>query len=183
MRNLKFGIGLLIAILGLTVNACAGINPGNASGGNTARPNVAKVGDLAPEINLKTMTGEQFVLSQLKGKAVLVNFWATWCGPCRAEFPAFVRKTKEYADKGFVIVGINTQDDNSDEGVLTFMRNSVVNFTIARDLDGNVAKMYRVTGLPTSYFIDRNGIIRDVVIGGPIPDEKIDEVVTKLLQY
>jgi hypothetical protein len=63
------------------------------------------------------------------------------------------------------------------------MRNSVVNFTIARDLDGNVAKMYRVTGLPTSYFIDRAGIIRDVVIGGPIPDEKIDEVVTKLLQY
>ncbi|MBI5304183.1 MAG: TlpA family protein disulfide reductase [Chloroflexi bacterium] len=174
--------GILI-FSAMLLSACGMISPSASTSANTnasARPSIVKIGDLAPEIKLKSMTGELVVLSQLKGKIVLVNFWATWCGPCRAEFPAFVRKTKEYADKDFVILGVNTQDENTDEGVLAFMRNSLVNFTIMRDLDGSAARAYRVTGLPTSVFIDRAGIVRDIIVGGPIPDAKIDEEIAKL---
>jgi thiol-disulfide isomerase/thioredoxin len=179
----------MILILASFISACAGINlPGlSAPSANqpsqpsaSGRPSTVKIGDLAPEINLRTMSGEQVVLSGWRGKAVLVNFWATWCGPCRAEFPAFVRKMKEYEGKGFVILGVNTQDENTDDGVQTFMRNSVVNFPIVRDLDGKAARAYRVTGLPTSIFIDRTGIVRDIIIGGPITDAKLDEEFAKL---
>lgn len=188
MNAKRFRIGVLGFLLALTLSACAGITlPGASAPASNApsasgRPSIVKIGDLAPEIKLKTFAGEAVVLSELKGKAVLVNFWATWCAPCRAEFPAFARKTKEYADKGFVILGVNTQDENTDEGVQTFMRNSLVNFTIVRDYDGSVSRAYRVSGLPTSIFIDRAGIVRDIIVGGPLTDAKLDEMIGKLLQ-
>jgi thiol-disulfide isomerase/thioredoxin len=179
MRTRSILIAIFIGAVLLTLGACSmlptnvlGTRNDNPGGG---RPTTAKIGALAPEINLKSMTGDQIVLSQLVGRPVLVNFWATWCAPCRAEFPAFARKYKELKDQGFVILGVNTQDDNSDEGVLTFMRNSVVNFPIVRDRDDRLSAMYNVRGLPTSIFIDKQGIIRDIVIGGPMTDEFIDQ--------
>jgi len=187
MNAKLFRNGVLGFLLVLSLSACAGIalpgvkSPaGNAPSAN-ARPSIVKIGDLAPEIKLKTFAGEAVVLSELKGKAVLVNFWATWCAPCRAEFPAFARKSKEYADQGFVILGVNTQDENTDEGVQTFMRNSLVNFTVVRDYDGSVSRAYRVSGLPTSVFIDRAGVVRDIIVGGPLTDAKLDEMIGKLL--
>lgn len=183
MRSRVIGITVFVALLLLILGACNAFpfNSFGATLGNTSsRPNVAKIGDLAPEIDLTSMTGDQIVLSKLVGRPVLVNFWATWCGPCRAEFPAFVRKYKEYQDKDFVILGVNTQDDNSDEGVLTFMRNSMVNFPIVRDAGDRLSRVYNVRGLPTSIFIDRQGIIRDIVIGGPMSDDFIDKQFAKI---
>lgn len=178
--------GILGLLLVLMLSACAGISlPGMSAPASNApapsgRPSTVKIGELAPEIKLNTLDGTTVALSELKGKKVLVNFWATWCGPCRAEFPTFVRKTKEYADKDFVILGVNTQDENTDEGVQNFMRNSLVNFTVVRDRDGAVSRAYRVTGLPTSIFIDRAGIVRDIVVGGPMPDEFVQAQIDKL---
>lgn len=187
MRSTAIGVTAFVALLLLILGACSvfpfssfGTAPANPN--TSSRPTVAKIGDLAPEIDLVSMTGDRIVLSKLVGKAVLVNFWATWCGPCRAEFPAFVRKYKEYKDKDFVILGVNTQDDNSDEGVLTFMRNSVVNFPIVRDVGDKLSRVYNVRGLPTSVFIDRQGIIRDIVIGGPMTDDFIDKQFAKINQ-
>ena len=183
MRSRTIGITAFVALLLLILGACNAFpfnSLGTASENSSSRPTVAKIGGLAPEINLKSMTGDQIVLSKLVGRPVLVNFWATWCGPCRAEFPAFVRKYKEYKDKEFVILGVNTQDDNSDEGVLTFMRNSVVNFPVVRDVGDQLSRVYNVRGLPTSIFIDRQGIIRDIVIGGPMTDDFIDKQFAKI---
>ena len=175
---LALALFFLLATTGL--GACNAITANVPAAGGANRPASVKIGDLAPEIDLKTMTGETFTLSKLQGKIVLVNFWATWCGPCRAEFPAFVRKSEQYRAQGFIVVGVNTQDPNSDEGVLTFMRNSVVNFPIVRDPEDRLSRAYRITGLPTSFFIDRNGIVRDIVIGGPMTDEYLDKQIEKL---
>ncbi len=159
----------------LALSAC-----GSANAATNSRPTTAKIGDLAPEIALKSMTGDQIALSKLEGHPVLVNFWATWCGPCREEFPALVRKYKQYKDQGFVVIGVNYQDENTDEGVMTFMRDTLVNFPIVRDTGDRVGRMYRINGLPTSYFIDKTGVIRDVVVGGPMTDDFIDKEFAKI---
>ncbi len=152
----------------------------SAPASGSTRPTSVKIGDLAPEINLKSVTGDQITLSKLEGKPVLVNFWATWCGPCRQEFPSLVRLYKKYQDQGLVVVGVNFQDDNSDDGVRTFMRNTLVSFPVVRDVGERVGRMYRVNGLPTSIFVDRKGIVRDIVVGGPMTDEFLDQQWAKI---
>ena len=176
MKATALGIAAFVALLLLGLGACNLIptNLGGASGTASGRPTTVKIGEPAPEIDLPTLTGEQVTLSKLQGRPVLVNFWATWCGPCRQEFPAFVRKYKQYQDQGFVILGVNTGDSNSDDGVLTFARNTLVTFPIMRDRDERLAQMYNVRGLPTSIFIDRKGIVRDIVIGGPMEEAFVD---------
>lgn len=189
MRIKSLLIALALGALLLTLGACSGISIGGLSIGGggpapagSARPTVAKIGDLAPEIALMSLTGDEIILSKLQGRPVIVNFWATWCGPCREEFPALVRKYKQYQDKDLVIIGVNYQDDNSDEGVRTFMRNTLVNFPIVRDTGDRVGRMYRVNGLPTSIFIDRQGIVRDIVVGGPMTDAFLDTQIAKISQ-
>jgi cytochrome c biogenesis protein CcmG, thiol:disulfide interchange protein DsbE len=171
--GIAVSIGLLLFVLG----ACNMIplNLGTAAKSASGRPSAVKIGELAPEIDLPSLSGEQMTLSKLIGHPILVNFWATWCGPCRQEFPALVRKYKQYQDQGFVVLAVNTQDPNSDEGVQTFARNTLVSFPIVRDRGDQLGLMYNIRGLPTSVFIDRKGIVRDIVIGGPMEDAFIDQ--------
>ncbi|MBI4787861.1 MAG: redoxin domain-containing protein [Chloroflexi bacterium] len=183
MNAKRIAIIVTLGLLTLILSACsglslAGLNAAPSSG--SARPTTVKVGDLAPEFILKSMTGDEIVLSKLEGRPVIINFWATWCGPCREEFPALVRKYKQYQEQGLVIIGINFQDENSDEGIRTFMRNTLVNFPIVRDTGERVGRMYRVNGLPTSIFVDRKGIVRDIVVGGPMTDDFLDKQIAKI---
>ncbi len=177
MKSKRFLMAALFVWSTLVLSACSSLNAAIAS-----RPTTPKIGDPAPEIDLKSMTGDQIVLSKLQGRPVLVNFWATWCGPCREEFPTLVRKYKQYQAQGFVVIGVNTQDENSDAGVLTFMKNTLVNFPIVRDVGDHVGQTYRIDGLPTSFFIDKSGILRDIVIGGPMSDDFLDKQFTKINQ-
>lgn len=181
-RVIAIGIAAFVGGVLLVLGACSVIplSLRGASSGTPGRPAVVKIGELAPEIDLPALTGEQITLSKLQGRPVLVNFWATWCGPCRQEFPALVRKYKQYQDQGFIIIGVNTGDSNSDEGVRTFMQNTLVNFPIVRDKDERVGRMYNIKGLPTSVFIDRQGIVRSIFIGGPMEDAFIDQEFAKI---
>ena len=177
MKATALGIAAFVALLLLVLGACSVIplNLGSESSGASGRPTAVKIGELAPEIDLPSLGGDQITLSKLQGHPIIVNFWATWCGPCRQEFPALVRKYKQYQEQGLVIVAVNTGDPNSDDGVLTFARNTLVNFPIVRDTDERAARMYNVRGLPTSIFIDRKGIVRDILVGGPMDEVFIDQ--------
>ncbi len=124
----------------------------------------------APDFTLKNAAGDSFTLSELKGNAVLVNMWATWCPPCEAEMPAIEAMYKEYMAQGFIVLAVNqTFQDNPFE-ITPFTKEHNLTFPILLDETGETARMYQVRSLPSSYFIDRFGVITEVVIGGPMSE-------------
>ncbi|MBI1878835.1 MAG: TlpA family protein disulfide reductase, partial [Chloroflexi bacterium] len=122
------------------------------------------VGHPAPDFALPTLDGEIVRLSDFKGKPVLLNFWATWCGPCRAEFPDFQKASVDNADT-LVIIGINNTSTDQKDQVPAFVEEFGATFPIVLDETGETAKAYGILGLPTSIFIDRNGNISEIFTG------------------
>lgn len=122
-----------------------------------------KRGSAAPEIDLPTLTGGQFKLSALKGHAVVVTFWGTWCPPCRDEFPEFVAANKKYRDAGLMIVAVNQRDQElSTKDVQDFVTEFGVDFPVALDARGRTRRTFRLIGLPTTVFIDAAGNVQAV---------------------
>jgi thiol-disulfide isomerase/thioredoxin len=114
------------------------------------------MGNLAPDFKLPALDGKNLKLSDLRGKAVLLNFWATYCGPCKIEIPWFVELQKEYGSQGLQIVGVAI-DDASTEDIAKFARELGVNYPILIGTE-SVAESYGGVGvLPTTFFIDRDG--------------------------
>ncbi|MBI5029745.1 MAG: TlpA family protein disulfide reductase [Chloroflexi bacterium] len=123
----------------------------------TAAP---EVNSSAPNFSLSTLDGQAITLGELRGKVVLVNFWATWCIPCREELRDFEEVYTKRHTQGFVILAINEGEDYNT--VAQFAQEFRLSYPISIDRDGRVAKRYRVRGLPTSFFIDREGVIHAV---------------------
>lgn len=138
-----------------------------------------RVGSSAPDFTLARSDGETVTLSDLQGQAVILNFWATWCAPCRAEMPALERVYQAGQDKGLVVLGVNQMEPK--ERVERFLAEMKVTFPIVLDFDAEVGRIYRVYAMPTTYFIDRQGVIRDVVIGGPLSEALLQSKVGALL--
>jgi thiol-disulfide isomerase/thioredoxin len=128
---------------------------------------------------MPALAGGTVRLSELKGKVVVLNFWATWCPPCRAEMPALEQAQSALGSKGLLVLGVNQMEDAS--VVASFMRSINLDFAIALDANGAVSRAYRVSALPTTFFIDRDGVIRDVVYGGPMTRALIESKVAPLL--
>ena len=127
-----------------------------AGGNNNASLDVA--GKPAPDFTLESLEGKNIQLSGYKGQAVLLNFWATWCGPCKIEMPWFVELQKEYGPQGLQIVGV-AMDDASKEEITKFAKDMNVNYTILIGKEA-VGQLYGgVDVLPTTFFIDRDGKI------------------------
>lgn len=122
------------------------------------------VGSPAPLFTLKDIDGKEVSLNDFKGKVILVNFWATWCKPCQEEMDDLESAYKKNNDKGLVILGVDVREEKKD--VLEFLKRYKVSYPILMDFDGKVVKDYQVMGVPTTYFIDRDGIIRDRIFGG-----------------
>ena len=139
-------------------------------------------GFFAPDFTLDTLQGEQVKLSSLRGKVIVVNFWTTWCPPCRAETPALERSYEAYKDLDVVILGVNLTDQDSLKEVESFVHEFGLTYPILLDRDGAVGLLYQLSGLPTTFFINREGIIRTVVIGGPMSETSIRSKIESLLK-
>jgi cytochrome c biogenesis protein CcmG/thiol:disulfide interchange protein DsbE len=122
--------------------------------------------------------GGELDLARYRGSVVVLNFWATWCVPCRSEMPVFEHAQQQYRDRGLVVLGVDFQENESD--VLAYLREIGVTFPSAIDRGGDVARQWRATGLPTTFLIDRQGIIRDVRVGA-FTDAMLEERLAKLL--
>src|SRR6266704_642249 len=161
MKTIASAVSLLIVLSGLL--------------GMAARPPL--VGSPAPEIVLKDLQGRDVKLSDLRGKVVLVNFWATWCKPCKEEMPAMQASYDKLRDKGFVVLAVNELEDV--EKVAEHIRTHRHTFLVVMDHDNRVANQYGVVGLPASFLIDRQGLVREHIFGNLLTEERIAELVRR----
>ena len=133
----------------------------------------------APDLALPQLDGTSLTLHDLRGQVVLINVWATWCPPCRAEMPAIQQAYAEYHDRGFTVLAVNQREDAS--AITPFLEQHGLTFPILLDGDGQASAAYQASALPSSFFVDRHGVIR-AVYRGPMPSRVIAGTVEQLLQ-
>ena len=131
----------------------------------------------APDFSLQTTAGETVQLVELRGQPVLVNFWATWCGPCRIEMPAIQARYEMFEDDGLVVLAVNF--DESRESVLAYGQELGLSFPLLLDPGGEVQRLYRNRSYPTSFFIDPDGIIQAHHIG-VMTESQLDQNLAKV---
>lgn len=141
-----------------------------------------QAGFSAPDFTLKTAAGETYTLSELRDQAILVNLWATWCPPCRAEMPTIEKIYQEYKDEGLIVLGVDMTYQDDPSAVIPFAKEYALTFPILLDETGNVASAYQLRSLPSSYFINRAGIIQEVVIGGPMSEALLRTRIEQILR-
>lgn len=159
-------ISLLLSLVLLT--AC------NTTSGDDAEHVGTAIGEKAPNFTLQTIDGEQVELASLEGKRVLLNFWATWCGPCREELP-HMQSFYEGADKSIEMVAVNlTSQDYGKDKVTQFIDDYDMTFPVVLDALGDIAKRYEILTIPTTFILDEQGIILEK-ISGPLTEEQIKQ--------
>ena len=173
-------LSLLVLALGVAWTFASRVPVAGTTGG--APPPSPREGFSAPDFTLETLAGEQVALSDLRGKVVLVNFWASWCPPCRAEMPAIERVYRSHKDLGLEVLAINTTNQDDRAAAAAFVQEFGLTFPVPLDLTGAVSASYNLRGLPSTYFIDKQGVIRSVVVGGPMSGALIQSRVEELLE-
>ena len=122
-----------------------------------------EVGEPSPGFALEGLDGSEVSLARLQGKVVVLNFWASWCGPCRLEMPDFQKAWEEHQEQGVVFVGIAVDDTASEAS--KFAEQVGVTYPLALDTTGDVARAYRIRAVPSTYFIDREGKLATTLHG------------------
>lgn len=128
------------------------------------------------------MDGKSFTLSDLRGQAVLINLWASWCVPCRSEMPAMQRVYEDLRAEGFEILAVNATNQDSRTAAQAFVNEMGLSYPILMDVDGLVSRQYGLRALPTSFFVAPDGIIQEVVVGGPMGEALLRIRVEQLLE-
>jgi peroxiredoxin len=132
-----------------------------------------RIGFTAPDFTLPTTGEKEFKLSDYRGRNVILNFWATWCGPCRFEVPTLKALQDKLGDDSTVIVAVNSLDNAY--SAKSYAASNGLNFVIPIDPRGDVSTLYNIRGMPTTYFINDKGIITSIKIGPFINIEEIEE--------
>ena len=163
MNIKKLSLALLVTVFAATSLASSGLE-----------------GQLAPDFALKSSTGENLRLSEYRGDVVMINFWATWCGPCRQEMPLLDELYTRYERVGFNLLGVNIDDDS--RRAMQMIEELGVNFPVLFDASKEVSKLYEVDAMPVTVLVDREGNVRFVHHGyKPGYEEKyLDQVRTLL---
>jgi peroxiredoxin len=151
----------------------------SATPGATINPDEAvkalpQVGAYAPDFTLRTLDGVTLTLSQLRGRAVLVNFWTSWCVACSAEAAELQALYETRKGRNFIILGINMTQQDTVADARSYVKMHQLGFPIPLDEQGTVASAYHVPGLPASFFIDSEGIIRNTILGQMRPSDMRD---------
>jgi len=137
--------------------------------------------DEAPDFTLKSLEGSNLRLEEYRGQVVLINFWASWCGPCRQEMPLLDRLHHRYEDTGFAVLGINVEGEIKPAQEIVDKTN--VTFPVLIDEDQKVSEMYNLEAMPSTVVVDRDGVVRYIHRGYKPGDEaKYVEVVKALIQ-
>lgn len=176
---MKKGIILVViaAMFGWAIYSFVAKDNDNAS--ESAQDDIGVVGlekgDFAPDFELETITGEKIKLSDLRGEPVFVNFWATWCPPCRAEMPDMQKVHEDYDD--VTILAVNEiETESSPRNVDSFIEEFGITFPIPSDKGGNVGARYRATSLPTTYLINPDGTVHNVAVGPLTYEAMVQEI-------
>ena len=138
----------------------------------------ADIGQETPPLRLPLVGGGEMDLESYRGRVVVLNFWATWCEPCKAEMPVFERAQQQYRDRGLAVLAVDFQE--RDEEITAFLNQVGATFPSLVDRTGEVSRQWRATGLPTTFLIDRQGIIRDVRVGA-FTESMLEERLLKVL--
>ena len=142
-----------------------------------------KVGETVPDVSLPALVelGETYSLDSLRGKVVYVDFWASWCGPCRLSFPVLDKLRAEYGDRGFEVLAINVDEDRED--ALDFLQKFPATYLVAHDPEGETPQTFGIIGMPTGFLVDREGKVRMVHEGFRRSDEAVlREEILELLE-
>jgi peroxiredoxin len=149
------------------------------TGGRIPSP---REGFLAPDFTLDLLTGGEMTLSEQKGKVVIINLWASWCPPCRAEMPALQEVYLANRDRGLEVLAVNTTYQDQESAAAAFVQDFNLTFPILLERTGDVARQYQLRAMPSTFFVDREGVIRKVIIGGPMSEVTLQTAVEELLQ-
>ena len=159
----------IVLLLGAAALLWGRVPPGADSG---VLPPAPAVGHPAPDFTLNTLDGEALTLSDLRGQPVILNFWATWCLPCRAEMPELERLHQRLAEAGVVVLGVNQAETAAD--IASYREEIGISFPTVVDQRMGVSREYLVNSIPTTFFIDREGTIQTLFIG-PMTDAVLAE--------
>ena len=197
MRNLisKTFIFVALALVFSALTGCGGAGQTNTSTSentdivNTNSPkqksDFPPLAEKAANAEMKHLDGSTSKVTDHRGKVLLLNMWATWCGPCRAEMPALVKMQDEHRDKGFEIIGLNTDDGDTKEMVEKFAADMNLNYTLVwapTEQQMALLKISNFDGIPQSFIIDRDGNLRGVFRGGgKVEIKKMEEIVAKVV--
>jgi peroxiredoxin len=181
MLNQKrwFGLTALVLVVGAGWIWNSSVPVSATTGGLIPSP---REGFLAPDFTLDLVGGGQVTLSELRGDVVLINLWTSWCPPCRAEMPALQKVYEANRERGFEILAINMTYQDSETAAVEFVREHGLTFPILLDRMGAVGYQYQLRSLPTTFFMDRQGVIQQVILGGPMSEVTLQTALESLLK-
>lgn len=178
----KWHVAIILPAIALAVGAILTGFPLEQTSQQSTAGSSWLVGKPALDFTLSTLDSAEVSLSQFHGQPVLINFWASWCFPCREEMPELVRSYEDHKAEGLMILGVNLTYSDTLPDAQAFASEFNITFPVLLDKDGAVAeKLYRIPGVPTSIFVNRDGMIERIQVG-VMTTRQIDQYISEILK-